>query len=80
MNKTIVLLAGLALAGAAFGKVNPTQPMVTGRGNVTVRPAKAIVANQTAADHSAQDQADALNKYLTATSVLKRPAAKPAKR
>lgn len=80
MKNTIVLLAGLALAGTAFGQVSPTQPMVTGRGNVDQRPSKVIVANQTVADHGAQAQADTINRIIAASSVIKKPAAKPAKR
>jgi len=47
MKNTIVLIAGLALACAAAAQVDPTRPMLTGRGNVNARPDKSIVTNAT---------------------------------
>lgn len=49
MKKLIVIIAGLALAGTAAAQVDPTRPMLTGRGNVNARPVNLIVTNQTPA-------------------------------
>ncbi len=48
MKKILAIIAGLALAGAAFAQVNPSQPMLTGHGTVDGRPGKIIVVHQTA--------------------------------
>lgn len=76
MKNKIVLLAALALAGTAFAQVNPAQPMVTGKGNVAVRPAKVIVTNQTAPAAPAAKSDDAINldKLVVTGSLLKHPA------
>jgi len=69
MKKSIILLAGLAGASAAVAaNVNPARPMVTGRGNVTVRPVRVIVTNQTAA---AEDDTVKLDKLIITGSLLK---------
>lgn len=49
MKKILVLLAVLATSATALAQVDPTRPMVTGRGNVSTQPAKVIVTNQAAA-------------------------------
>lgn len=73
MKKLIVSLAGLALASAAFAEVNPTRPMMTGRGNVSLRPAQVIVTNQTA--HAAKpEETVALEKFQVTGSLLRKPA------
>ncbi len=73
MNRTSLILLTMALPAAAFAQVNPAQPMVTGRGNVGVRPAHVLIANQTAKpDDSVQ-----LDKFVVTGSLLK--PAKPAK-
>jgi uncharacterized protein YxeA len=77
MKKIIATVAGLVLASAAFAAVNPTRPMVTGRGNVNVRPAKVIVTNQTAA---ASDETVKLENFVVTGSLLKHPVAKPVRR
>lgn len=80
MKKSLCLLAGLALAGSAFATVNPQRPMVTGRGNVDVRPAKVIKTNQTAPAApaaAASDDVINLDKVVVTGSILKVPA--PAK-
>ena len=77
MKKIIATVAGLALASAALAAVNPTRPMVTGRGNVNVRPAKVIVTNQTAA---ASDETVKLENFVVTGSLLKHPVAKPVRR
>lgn len=68
MKKILISVVGLAVAGAALANVNPTQPMVTGRGNVEARPAKVIVTNQTA-DKS--DETVRLEKYVVTGSLIK---------
>ncbi len=78
MKNKLLLLAALALAGTAFAQVNPAQPMVTGKGNVTVRPAKVIVTNQTATAAKADDTVN-LDKIVVTGSLMKHPA-KAAKR
>jgi len=50
MKKLIVIIAGLALASAAAAQVDPTRPMLTGRGNVNARPVNLIVTNETPAN------------------------------
>ena len=76
MKKTLAVLAGLAVAGAAFATVDTTRPMMTGRGNVNARPGKVIVTNQTA--QPASDEALKLEKFVVTGSLLAHPAAKPA--
>ena len=49
MKNQIVIIAGLALASAAAAQVDPTRPMLTGRGNVNARPVSLIVTNETPA-------------------------------
>ena len=70
MKKLIVSLAGLALASAAFAEVNPTRPMMTGRGDVSTSPAKVIVTNQTAAK---PEEAVTLEKFQVTGSLLRKP-------
>jgi len=48
MKIALTTIAGLALAGSALAGIDPTRPMVTGRGNVNAQPQKALVTNQTA--------------------------------
>jgi hypothetical protein len=67
MKNIIALLAGLALASAALAEVNPTRPMLTGRGNVSVAPAQLIVTNQTAAK---SDDALKLDRFVVTGSLL----------
>jgi hypothetical protein len=70
----LITLAGLALAGAAFASVDPTQPMVTGHGNVATKPATLIVTNQTstapAADAATKDDSVKLEKFEVTGSLL----------
>jgi len=79
MKKKLAVIAGLALAGAAFAQVDTTRPMVTGRGNVDARPGRVIVTNQTA--QPASDDALKLEKFVVTGSLLPHKAAKaPAKK
>lgn len=71
MKKLLIVIAGLAIASAALAAVNPTQPMVTGRGNVEARPTKVIVTNQTA---DKADEPVRLEKYVVTGSLIKQPA------
>ena len=74
MKKTIVLLAGLALAGTAFAQVNPAKPMITGRSNVEARPARTIKTNQTASPAAiAADEEVKLDKLVVTGSLMKHP-------
>lgn len=75
MNKLLVAIAVLAMAGAAVAQVNPTRPMVTGRGNVDARPGKVIVTNQTAPK---AEEPQRLEKFMVTGSLL--PKAAPASR
>jgi hypothetical protein len=75
MKKLIVLIAGLALASAAVAQVDTTRPMLTGRGNVSVRPEKTIVTNQTAPAPAAGNPVE-LAKFEVTGSLMKHPAAK----
>jgi hypothetical protein len=81
MKKLTAIIAGLALAGAAFASVDPTRPMVTGRGNVAARPGKAIVTNATDKDQSAGETTK-LEKFEVTGSLMKnaQSAKKPARR
>jgi hypothetical protein len=74
MKTLIAMIAGLALASAALAEVNPTRPMLTGHGNVSVRPAKVIVTNQTAPAAANQDVT--LDKITVTGSLMKHPVAK----
>jgi ribosomal protein L21 len=67
MKTMIAFLAGLALAGAAVAEVNPTRPMLTGRGNVAVSRGQVIVTNQTA---SAADDTIKLDNLVVTGSLL----------
>jgi hypothetical protein len=67
MKRTIAIVAGLAIAGAAFAQVDTKRPMVTGRGNVNGHPGKVIVTNQT--DPKA-DEAIQLEKFVVTGSLL----------
>lgn len=71
MKNLLVLIAGLAAAGAALAQVDPTRPMVTGHGNVERNPAKIIVTNQTGAK---PEEAVKLEKFLVTGSLLPAPA------
>jgi len=71
MKKLFVTIAGLALAGAALAQVNPTRPMVTGRGNVNSRPGTIIVTNQTAAKSA---ETVKLENFVVTGSLLPKPA------
>ena len=70
MKTLIITLAGLATAGAAFASVDPTQPMVTGRGNVAAKPATLIVTNQTAPAPAKADDTVTLDKFQVTGSLL----------
>ena len=73
MKKILAIIAGLALAGAAFAEVNPTRPMVTGHGNVSGRPGKVIQTNQTA---TTAPETVKLDKFVVTGSLMKHLAAK----
>jgi hypothetical protein len=84
MKELLITLAVLACAGAAFAQVNPTRPMMTGRGNVEARPARVIKTNATDATEAATAAADAavqFEKFVVTGSLMKhRPAVPPARR
>ena len=76
MKKPFLLLATLTLPAAAFAHIDPTHPMLTGHGNVAVRPAHVIVTNQTAAQPGDTVK---LDKFVVTGSLLRTPhAAAPA--
>jgi len=76
MKTLIITLAGLATAGAAFAQVDTSRPMLTGRGNVSTRPASTIITNQTATQPAgkpaaaASDQTVQLEKFQVTGSLL----------
>jgi len=76
MKTLVIMIAGLAMTGAATAQVDPTRPMVTGRGNVPARPHKVIVTNQTATPSQAaagtNDQALVLEKYVVTGSLIRK--------
>lgn len=72
MRKLIITIAGLASAGAALAQVDTTRPMLTGHGNVVIRPQRVIVANQTAT--ASGDTAVTLEKFVVTGSLIKAPA------
>ena len=75
MKTLLVTFAGLAMAGAAFAQVDPTRPMITGRGNVSARPAQVIVTNQTnPATPAKSDDTVQLDKFQVTGSLLPRAA------
>jgi hypothetical protein len=78
MKKLLITFAGLALAGAALASVDPTRPMITGRGNVSAHPDQVIVTNQTSpTDQTTPASADTvkLEKFQVTGSLMKHPAA-----
>jgi hypothetical protein len=76
MKTLVIIIAGLAMTGAAMAQVDPTRPMVTGRGNVAARPQKVIVTNQTAtasqAAASQNEKALVLEKYVVTGSLIRK--------
>ena len=68
MKIALTTIAGLALAGSALAGIDPTRPMVTGHGNVSLHPQKVIVTNQTAA--APQDETVALEKFVVTGSLI----------
>lgn len=72
MKKTLLTIAGIILAGAVLAQVDPTRPMMTGRGNVAARPQKAITTNQTATN--SKDQPLVLEKLVVTGSLIPMPA------
>jgi hypothetical protein len=71
MKTILVTFAGLAMAGAALAQVDPTRPMITGRGNVSARPAQVIVTNQTnPAAPAKPDDTVQLDKFQVTGSLL----------
>lgn len=60
------------MAGAAFAQVDPTRPMITGRGNVSARPEQVIVTNQTnpATPAKPADDTVQLEKFQVTGSLL----------
>jgi len=76
MKTPVIIIAGLAMTGAATAQVDPTRPMVTGRGNVAARPHKVIVTNQTATPPQAaaatNEQAQVLEKYVVTGSLIRK--------
>jgi hypothetical protein len=77
MKKILVTIAGLALAGAALAQVDPTRPMVTGHGNVSGRPGKVILTNQTAAT---PEETVKLDKFVVTGSLMNHQVAKVVRR
>jgi hypothetical protein len=75
MKNILATIAALALAGAALAQVDPTRPMVTGRGNVSGRPGRIIATSQTAAKSSDEVQ---LQRFIVTGSLMKHSAAKVA--
>lgn len=73
MKNILVTFAGLALASAAFASVDPTRPMLTGRGNVSAHPEMLIVTNQTspaAPEQAKTDEPVKLEKFQVTGSLL----------
>lgn len=71
MKSSLLVITLAAFAGVASAAVNPTRPMVTGRGNVDARPAKVIVTNQTA---EKADESIKLEKFVVTGSLLPKTA------
>jgi len=80
MKNILVTLAGLALAGAAIAAtVDPTCPMVTGKGNVSAKPVAVIMTHQTATTSPAATAATTpetlqLDQFVVTGSLIRRPA------
>lgn len=81
MKKLLVLLVLPVLSTLAFAQVDPSKPMVTGKGNVTAAlPGRVLVTNQTQTTPAPAPEADKtvqLTKFEVTGSLL-RPAVKPA--
>ena len=71
MKKILITLAGLALAGTALAQVDPSRPMVTGRGNADRLPEKVILTNQT---KEKSDDSLKLEKFVVTGSLLPKSA------
>jgi hypothetical protein len=77
MKKILATIAGLAFVSAAWAaSVDPTLPMVTGRGNVSARPVPVVVTHQTAASTPAPtpDETLQLQKFVVTGSLIREPA------
>ncbi len=80
MKKLLVLLALPVLSTLTLAQVDPSKPMVTGKGNVAALPGRVLVTNQTkSATTPEADKTVELTKFEVTGSLL-RPAAKPAAR
>lgn len=69
MNKVFLLAVVLILPTAAFARIDPTRPMLTGRGNIDARPHRVIVANQVAPDTG--DDIVVLDKFVVTGSLIR---------
>jgi hypothetical protein len=69
MKRVLILIAALALSAAAFARIDPTRPMLTGRGNIDARPQRAIVANQVAGELG--DDVVVLDKLVVTGSLIR---------
>lgn len=69
MKTVVILIAALALPAAAFAKIDPTRPMLTGRGNVDARPHRVIVANQVAGELT--NDVVVLDKFVVTGSLIR---------
>ncbi len=76
MKYILVLLTASLATTVAMAAVDPTKPMVTGRGNVAVQPTKVIVTNQTAKE----DTVVLENFTVTGSLIRSLPKAAPAPR
>jgi hypothetical protein len=76
MKNTLILTAALALASTALA-VDPTRPMVTGRGNVATAPTKVIVTNQTV---EKADETMKLDKFVVTGSLISPAKKSPGRR
>lgn len=70
MRNVLILLAGLASAGAALAQVDPTHVMITGIGNSNAKPGDFVVTNQTESSNPSTSETTTLEKFVVTGSLL----------
>ena len=73
MRNVLILLAGLASAGAALAQVDPTHLMITGIGNANAKPGDFVVTNQTESSNTSgtsTGETTTLEKFVVTGSLL----------
>jgi hypothetical protein len=72
MKTSLITLAGLAIASAAFADVDPSNPMIIGFGNTRSRPGAVVMTNQTAPATPIPGEPTTLDKFFVTGSLIGR--------